>query len=80
MDSGSCYLITHISKCLSINCVFFNIIILVGDLVHVCSYILKFASAPLVEADKETNEENYLLWRLEKGVAEGSAEIPKGVL
>ncbi|MCD7466922.1 hypothetical protein HAX54_004024 [Datura stramonium] len=33
---------------------------------------------PLVEADKETNEENYLLWRLEKGVAEGSAEIPKG--
>ncbi|CAN4127544.1 unnamed protein product [Withania somnifera] len=33
---------------------------------------------PLVEADKETNEENYLLWRLEKGVAEGSAEIRKG--
>lgn len=54
--------------------------ILVVDLVHACSYILKFASAPLVEADKETNEENYLLWRLEKGVAEGSAEIPKGVL
>ncbi|KAG9159699.1 hypothetical protein Leryth_017404 [Lithospermum erythrorhizon] len=33
---------------------------------------------PLVEADKETVEENYLLWRLEKGVAEGSLEIPKG--
>lgn len=33
---------------------------------------------PLVEADKETVEENYLLWRLEKGVAEGSIEIPKG--
>ncbi|OMO75772.1 hypothetical protein CCACVL1_16046 [Corchorus capsularis] len=34
--------------------------------------------APLIEADKETNEENYLQWRLEKGVAEGSTEIPKG--
>ncbi|OMO80878.1 hypothetical protein COLO4_23880 [Corchorus olitorius] len=33
---------------------------------------------PLVEADKETDEENYLVWRLEKGVAEGSTEIPKG--
>lgn len=33
---------------------------------------------PLVEADKETDEQNYLLWRLEKGVAEGSTEIPKG--
>ncbi|GKU95461.1 hypothetical protein SLEP1_g8817 [Rubroshorea leprosula] len=33
---------------------------------------------PLVEADKETDEENYLLWRLEKGVAEGSTEISKG--
>ncbi|KAJ4905774.1 Glycine cleavage T-protein family [Raphanus sativus] len=33
---------------------------------------------PLVEADKETDESNYLLWRLEHGVAEGSAEIPKG--
>ncbi|CAN1333182.1 Putative transferase At4g12130, mitochondrial [Linum perenne] len=33
---------------------------------------------PLVEADKETNEENYLLWRVEKGVAEGSSEIRKG--
>ncbi|KAJ0106428.1 hypothetical protein Patl1_18285 [Pistacia atlantica] len=33
---------------------------------------------PLVEADKETGEENYVLWRLEKGVAEGSTEIPKG--
>ncbi|XP_030524676.1 putative transferase At4g12130, mitochondrial isoform X2 [Rhodamnia argentea] len=33
---------------------------------------------PLVEADKETDEKNYLLWRLEKGVAEGSTEIPKG--
>lgn len=33
---------------------------------------------PLVEADKEAAEENYLLWRLEKGVAEGPNEIPKG--
>ncbi|XP_077235507.1 glycine cleavage T-protein family [Tasmannia lanceolata] len=33
---------------------------------------------PLIESDKETNEEVYLLWRLEKGVAEGSTEIPKG--
>lgn len=33
---------------------------------------------PLVEADKETDEENYLLWRIVKGVAEGSTEIPKG--
>ncbi|GLT90997.1 hypothetical protein SLE2022_089070 [Rubroshorea leprosula] len=33
---------------------------------------------PLVEADKETDLENYLLWRGEKGVAEGSIEIPKG--
>ncbi|KAI3410222.1 uncharacterized protein J3R85_018914 [Psidium guajava] len=33
---------------------------------------------PLVEADKETDDKNYLLWRLEKGVAEGSTEIPKG--
>ncbi|KAK9277419.1 hypothetical protein L1049_006962 [Liquidambar formosana] len=33
---------------------------------------------PLVEADKETDEKNYLLWRLVKGVAEGSTEIPKG--
>ncbi|VFQ88730.1 unnamed protein product [Cuscuta campestris] len=33
---------------------------------------------PLVEADKETAEENYLLWRLENGVAEGPLEIQKG--
>ncbi|XP_065858013.1 putative transferase At4g12130, mitochondrial [Euphorbia lathyris] len=33
---------------------------------------------PLVEADKETVEENYSLWRIENGVAEGSTEIPKG--
>ncbi|KAL4188261.1 hypothetical protein AMTRI_Chr09g43220 [Amborella trichopoda] len=33
---------------------------------------------PLVESDKEVEEEHYLLWRLEKGVAEGSTEIPKG--
>lgn len=37
-----------------------------------------FVAAPLVEADKETDERNFLLWRLEKGVAEGSTEIPKG--
>ncbi|KAK4435122.1 putative transferase, mitochondrial [Sesamum alatum] len=36
------------------------------------------ATPPLVEADKETDEGNFLLWRLEKGVAEGPAEIPKG--
>ncbi|KAK7255753.1 hypothetical protein RIF29_29172 [Crotalaria pallida] len=33
---------------------------------------------PLVEADKVKDEQNYLLWRIEKGVAEGSTEIPKG--
>ncbi|KAK9147898.1 hypothetical protein Scep_006655 [Stephania cephalantha] len=33
---------------------------------------------PLVEADKETDELNYLLRRVEKGVPEGSTEIPKG--
>ncbi|KAK7406220.1 hypothetical protein VNO78_07840 [Psophocarpus tetragonolobus] len=33
---------------------------------------------PLVEVDKETDEQNFLLWRIEKGVAEGSTEIPKG--
>lgn len=37
-------------------------------------------AAPLVEADKEAAEENYLLWRLDKGVAEGPNEIPKGIL
>ena len=37
-------------------------------------------AAPLIEADKETDEQNYLLWRLQKGVAEGSTEIPKGRL
>ncbi|PIN05732.1 Transcription factor, component of CCR4 transcriptional complex [Handroanthus impetiginosus] len=36
------------------------------------------ATPPLVEADNETDEGNFLLWRLEKGVAEGSTEIPKG--
>ncbi|PON92909.1 YgfZ/GcvT conserved site [Trema orientale] len=33
---------------------------------------------PLVEADKETDEKNYILWRVVNGVAEGSNEIPKG--
>ncbi|XP_078448035.1 glycine cleavage T-protein family [Wolffia australiana] len=33
---------------------------------------------PLVESDMETGEENLLRWRLERGVAEGSTEIPKG--
>ncbi|KAJ4846527.1 hypothetical protein Tsubulata_013527 [Turnera subulata] len=33
---------------------------------------------PLVEADKEADEENYLMWRIDNGVAEGSTEIPKG--
>ncbi|KAJ0040420.1 hypothetical protein Pint_28657 [Pistacia integerrima] len=32
-----------------------------------------------MEADKERGEENYVLWRLEKGVAGGSTEIPKEV-
>ncbi|CAJ2659321.1 putative transferase At4g12130, mitochondrial isoform X3 [Trifolium pratense] len=36
------------------------------------------SEAPLIEADKETDEQNYLMWRIEKGVAEGSIEIPKG--
>ncbi|KAL9268078.1 putative transferase, mitochondrial [Drosera capensis] len=36
------------------------------------------STPPLVEADKETEEENFTVWRLEKGVAEGSTEIPKG--
>ncbi|GAB2274105.1 hypothetical protein Dimus_008876 [Dionaea muscipula] len=36
------------------------------------------STPPLVEADKETDEENFTLWRLKKGVAEGSTEIPKG--
>lgn len=40
--------------------------------------ILLSVAAPLVESDKETDEENYLMWRLEKGIAEGSTEIPKG--
>ncbi|RWW48008.1 hypothetical protein BHE74_00045968 [Ensete ventricosum] len=35
--------------------------------------------APLVEADKEVDEQQYLLWRLKKGVPEGSTEIPKGL-
>ncbi|XP_072969165.1 putative transferase At4g12130, mitochondrial [Typha angustifolia] len=33
---------------------------------------------PLVESDNEADEQHYLLWRLERGVAEGSTEIPKG--
>lgn len=41
-------------------------------------HIIFSVAAPLVESDKETDEEKYLLWRLEKGVAEGSTEIPKG--
>ncbi|KAI3869979.1 hypothetical protein MKX03_004968 [Papaver bracteatum] len=36
------------------------------------------STTPLVEANKETDELNYLQWRVEKGVAEGSTEIPKG--
>ena len=32
----------------------------------------------MVEADKETDEQDYHFWRIEKGVAEGSYEIPKG--
>ncbi|KAJ8478362.1 hypothetical protein OPV22_022089 [Ensete ventricosum] len=35
------------------------------------------ATPPLVEADKEASEWHYLQWRLQKGVPEGSAEIPK---
>ncbi|KAG0613504.1 hypothetical protein M758_6G108400 [Ceratodon purpureus] len=33
---------------------------------------------PLVEADSAVEEDYYLLWRMEQGVAEGSTEIPKG--
>ncbi|KAG8391792.1 hypothetical protein BUALT_Bualt01G0223800 [Buddleja alternifolia] len=36
------------------------------------------ATPPLVESDKDADEGNFLLWRLDKGVAEGSTEIPKG--
>ncbi|XP_058079505.1 putative transferase At4g12130, mitochondrial [Magnolia sinica] len=36
------------------------------------------SAPPLVESDKETNEELYMLWRIERGVAEVSTEIPKG--
>nr|XP_043606362.1 putative transferase At4g12130, mitochondrial [Erigeron canadensis] len=36
------------------------------------------STPPMVEADTETDEGNYLLWRLERGVAEGSIEIPRG--
>lgn len=36
--------------------------------------------APLVEADKEADEQHYLLWRIERGVPEGSTEIPKCML
>lgn len=42
-------------------------------------YIYFIHAAPLVEADKEVNEQHYLLWRLQKGVPEGSTEIPKGL-
>ncbi|KAI7994242.1 putative transferase [Camellia lanceoleosa] len=45
---------------------------------HPIQYVRFISITPLVEADKETDEKNYLLWRLEKGVAEGSTEIPKG--
>ncbi|CAI9093825.1 OLC1v1029407C1 [Oldenlandia corymbosa var. corymbosa] len=33
---------------------------------------------PHVEADKEAEENHFVLWRLDKGIAEGSSEIPKG--
>lgn len=36
------------------------------------------STPPLIEADKETGEDNYIMWRLEKGVAEGSIEIQRG--
>lgn len=32
-----------------------------------------------MEADKEASEWHYLQWRLEKGIPEGSTEIPKGL-
>lgn len=38
----------------------------------------KMRAAPLVEAGGEVEEDYYLLWRMEQGVAEGSTEIPKG--
>ncbi|KAH6804134.1 Glycine cleavage T-protein family [Perilla frutescens var. frutescens] len=41
-------------------------------------YMNLFVAAPLVEEGKEMDEINFLIWRLEKGVAEGTAEIPKG--
>lgn len=42
--------------------------------------ILPALVAPLVEADKEVDEQHYVIWRTEKGVAEGSTEIPKGAV
>ncbi|XP_024399197.1 putative transferase At4g12130, mitochondrial isoform X1 [Physcomitrium patens] len=36
------------------------------------------ALPPLVEAGTKVEEDYYLLWRMEQGVAEGSTEIPKG--
>jgi hypothetical protein len=35
-------------------------------------------TAPLVEPGNKTKEQNFLLWRIENEVAEGSTEIPKG--
>lgn len=47
--------------------------------IELCKFLWFFSvAAPLVEAGKEVGEEQYHLWRLEKGVAEGSTEIPKG--
>ena len=40
--------------------------------------VLGLPAAPLVESDEETGEENFLRWRVERGVAEGSTEIPRG--
>ncbi|KAL3581491.1 hypothetical protein D5086_015823 [Populus alba] len=34
--------------------------------------------SPSVESGNKTKEKNYLLWRIENEVAEGSTEIPKG--
>jgi hypothetical protein len=50
----------------------------ISNNVHLNALLLAFSAAPLVEADKEADERHYLLWRIENGVAEGSAEIPKG--
>ncbi|KAI7984024.1 putative transferase [Camellia lanceoleosa] len=50
-----------------------------GGAVDQSGMLASQGNTPLIEADKETDEKNYLLWRLEKGVAKGTTEIPKDI-